>query len=140
MSQETPNNRPLMLIVAAGLINRQRQVLVQKRPLGKPLAGLWEFPGGKVEAGESPEAALIRELQEELGIRLRPEALTPLCFASAPMADRNLVLLLYTAQDWQGDPQPLVAEDLLWCDADQLTQLAMPPADVPLVARLTEIL
>lgn len=140
MAQDTNNDRPLMLIVAAGLINGQRQVLVQKRPLGKPLAGLWEFPGGKVEAGEAPEMALVRELHEELGIRLPPEALTPLCFASAPLDDRDLLLLLYIAHTWQGDPLPLVAEDLLWCDADRLGTLAMPPADVPLVARLIEIL
>ena len=129
-----------MLIVAAALINADRQVLVQRRPAGKPMAGLWEFPGGKIELGETPEAALVRELEEELGIQIAPDALTPITFASAPIGDQGLLLLLYGAENWRGEPQPRVVDALAWCDAAALAQLDMPPADIPLVARLTEIL
>ncbi|MFM7028811.1 MAG: (deoxy)nucleoside triphosphate pyrophosphohydrolase [Chakrabartia sp.] len=132
--------RPLLPIVAAALIDPQRRVLVQRRPAGKPLAGLWEFPGGKIEPGEAPEAALARELWEELGVEVAQSALQPLTFATEELAGGHLLLLLYIAYDWRGTPEARVADELMWCDAASLQGLSMPPADVPLVARLSEIL
>lgn len=127
---------PLMLVVAAALIAPDGRVLVQLRPAGKTMAGLWEFPGGKVEAGETPEAALVRELAEELGIRVAEDDLAPVTFASAPLADRHLVLLLYACRSWEGVPQALDASALAWHAPAALRDLAMPPADQPFVAAL----
>jgi 8-oxo-dGTP diphosphatase len=126
----------LVLVVAALLRNAGGHVLVQRRPLGASMAGLWEFPGGKVETGETPEAALVRELQEELGILVSTEALVPLTFASAPLGDRHLLLLLFDVRTWQGDPHPYHADALHWASPDDLDALPMPPADRPLVAFL----
>ncbi len=110
---------------------------MQKRPQGKPLAGLWEFPGGKIEAGESPEDALVRELQEELDIKVSPSALVPFTFASERLGESHLLLMLYLVEQWEGVPQPLAADRLRWCTIEELATLEMPPADVPLVARLS---
>jgi 8-oxo-dGTP diphosphatase len=126
----------LLMVVAAALIRPDGTVLVQQRPAGKQLAGLWEFPGGKIETGESPEAALVRELREELGIELAVEALSPVTFASEALAGRHLVLMLYAVRTWQGDPQALEASALRWVTMDEMAALPMPPADVPLVAAL----
>ncbi len=126
----------VMVVVAAALTDRSGRVLVQCRPSGKALAGLWEFPGGKVEAGETPDGALARELAEELGIAVEPRDLTPLTFTSHPLAGRTLLLLLYRCTSWSGDPQPFDADGLQWCVPDELVALAMPPADIPLVAFL----
>jgi 8-oxo-dGTP diphosphatase len=126
----------LFPVVAAALIDRKGQVLVQRRPEGKAMAGLWEFPGGKVEPGETPELALIRELDEELGIAVAADALVPLTFASAPLGGRNLLLLLYLCRGWRGEPRALDAEALLWCRPPALRQLEMPPADLPFIAIL----
>lgn len=135
------DRRPnLIPIVAAALIDADGRVLVQKRPEGKPLAGLWEFPGGKIEADESPEAALVRELEEELGIQVAMRDLTPLTFATEAQGDRTLVLLLYLVRTWTGTPMAHIAEALRWCPPDALGALPMPPADAPFVTRLTEIL
>jgi 8-oxo-dGTP diphosphatase len=123
----------LRLIVAAALIDNQGRVLVQKRPLDRAMAGLWEFPGGKVEKGELPEAALTRELQEELGIETDVRDLTPLCFASEPVADHHMVLLLYLCRRWQGTPKPLDAVAMQWSAPAALYNLAMPPADRPFI-------
>jgi 8-oxo-dGTP diphosphatase len=111
-------------------------VLVQRRPPGKPMAGLWEFPGGKVEAHEAPPQALARELGEELGIDVAGDSLMPLTFACHPLGDRELVLLLFTAGRWTGEPRPLHADALLWATPAELRNLAMPPADGPLVDAL----
>jgi 8-oxo-dGTP diphosphatase len=132
-------NRQL-LITAVALVDRSGHILVQKRPAGKPMAGLWEFPGGKVEADETPSSALCRELAEELNIRVDEKDLQPFAFASEPLGERQLLLLLYICRLWQGDPHPVIADELRWCTVDALTHLAMPPADVPLVDRLREIL
>jgi 8-oxo-dGTP diphosphatase len=131
----------MLLVVAAAMVDRASgRILVQQRPPGKPMAGLWEFPGGKVEPGEAPEAALVRELHEELGITLNAAALEPAGFASAPLGERHLVLLLYTLHDWQGEPVAHHATALRWVTLAEMRALAMPPADVPLVRALERFL
>lgn len=130
----------LLLVVAAALVDGAGRVLVQQRPPGKPMAGLWEFPGGKVEAGELPEAALARELEEELGIALDVAALKPATFASEALGERHLLLLLYALRDWQGVPEPRHATELRWVLPRELHALAMPPADVPLIPLLEALL
>jgi 8-oxo-dGTP diphosphatase len=126
----------ILWVVAAALINANGNVLVQKRAVGRSMAGLWEFPGGKIEAGESPETALARELEEELGINVRPEHLTPLSFASAPLGEKHLVLLLYLCSQWENVPTARDAEALQWIAVDRLCEIEMPPADIPLVEAL----
>lgn len=130
----------LLLVVAGALVDQDGRVLVQQRPPGKPMAGLWEFPGGKVEAGEVPEAALIRELAEELGIAIDVRALAPAAFASEGLGGRHLLLLLYVAREWEGTPEPHHASALRWVTLAEMRALAMPPADVPLVDALERLL
>ena len=130
----------LLPVVAVALIDSDRRVLVQQRPAGKPMAGLWEFPGGKVEAGETPEAALIRELREELGIDTQAACLAPATFASAPLNDRHLILLLYVCRRWRGIPRALEGGALRWLRPAELHGIAMPPADKPLIALLDALL
>lgn len=131
----------LLLVVAAALLDGAGRILVQQRPSGKPMAGLWEFPGGKVEPGELPEAALVRELEEELGLMLDPAALVPATFASAPLGEGapHLLLLLYSARSWTGIPEPRHASALKWASTAELRTLPMPPADIPLIP-LIEVL
>lgn len=126
----------LMTVVAVALTDRDGRVLIAQRPEGKEHAGLWEFPGGKVEPGESPEAALVRELHEELGVTIAPAALAPLAFSSAPRATRHLLLLLYRCTEWQGEPSALDAAALRWVRPDALWDIDMPPADRPFVSIL----
>jgi 8-oxo-dGTP diphosphatase len=126
-------NPTLLLVVAAALIAGDGRVLLQRRAEGRAMAGLWEFPGGKVEPGEAPEGALVRELAEELGIKVDPAALTAAAFASAPLGERHLLLLLYVCRDWIGEPSALDAAELAWVAPADMGVLAMPPADVPLV-------
>lgn len=130
----------LFPVVAGALIDAAGRVLLQRRPPGKPLAGLWEFPGGKVEPGESPEAALVRELDEELGVAVSPATLKPVSFASVAQDGRHLLLLLYLARDWHGEPQAKAADALCWARPDEMANLAMPSADVPLVAALARLM
>ena len=131
----------LMLpVVAAALVDADRRVLLQQRPAGKSLAGLWEFPGGKVEAGETPEEALIRELEEELGIVVPHACLAPAAFASAPLGDRHLLLLLYITRKWVGVPRALEAAALKWVRPADMYALPMPPADRPLIALLDALI
>ena len=130
----------LLLVVAVALVDGDGRVLVQQRPPGKPMAGLWEFPGGKVEPGEVPEAALVRELAEELGIEVAIETLSPIAFASEGLGGRHLVLLLYVARTWEGSPEPRHASALQWVEPAGMRALAMPPADVPLVDALERLL
>ena len=125
-----------MLVVAAALTDGEGRVLLQRRPAGKPMAGLWEFPGGKVERGEAPEQALARELAEELGLDVRPDDCVPFAFASVTSAPRHLVLLLYRVAIWTGTPQPLAASAITWLAPSAMHDLPMPPADLPLVAAL----
>jgi 8-oxo-dGTP diphosphatase len=129
----------IMAVVAAALIAADGRVLVQQRAPHRSMAGLWEFPGGKMEAGETPEHALARELMEELGIGIAPTAFAPAAFASAALGDRHLILLLFTARAWAGDPQPLDASALRWVSIDEMRGLEMPPADVPLVEALARL-
>jgi 8-oxo-dGTP diphosphatase len=139
-SETTPMPVRLMPVVAAALVDADGRVLLQRRPPGKQMADLWEFPGGKIEPGETPEAALVRELAEELAIGVDPAALVPLTFASAGLGERHLLLLLYVVRRWQGVPQALEASALAWVAPAAMRSLAMPPADVPLVAMLEHVL
>ena len=125
---------PLLIVVAAALIDVSGRVLVQERPEAGTMAGLWEFPGGKVELGEIPEAALARELREELGIDVITAE--PVCFASAPLDDTHLVMLLYLCREWHGKPTALHASALQWVNPIDLYALPMPPADLPLIASI----
>ena len=134
-----------MSVVAAALIDGDGRVLLQQRAPGRAMAGLWEFPGGKIEPGERPEAALTRELAEELGIAVEEEALAPMTFASAELelADggkRDLLLLLYCCRAWRGEPQALDATALRWARPAEMHALAMPPADAPLIPILEALL
>lgn len=130
----------LFPVVAAALIDGEGRVLLQQRPHGKALAGLWEFPGGKIEPGETPEAALIRELREELGVDVEQACLAPATFASAPLDDRHLLLLLYACRKWRGIPQPLEGGALRWARPVEMHGIPMPPADLPLIGLLDALL
>ncbi len=130
----------LLPVVAAALVDADGRVLLQQRPAGKSLAGLWEFPGGKLEAGETPEDALIRELEEELGIAVPHACLAPAAFASAPLGERHLLLLLYIARKWVGVPRALEATALKWVRPADMQALPMPPADRPLIGLLDALL
>lgn len=127
-------------VVAAALIDRDGHVLMAQRPEGKPLAGLWEFPGGKVEPGEIPEAALRRELYEELGIDVCISCMMPFSFASHSYERFHLVMPLFLIRNWDGLPRPLAAAALKWTKPARLGDLAMPEADRPLVAQLQDYL
>ena len=129
-----------MTVVAAALIDAEGRVLLQRRAPGRQMAGLWEFPGGKVEPGERPEAALVRELEEELGIGTDEAALVPATFASAPLGQRHLILLLYVCRAWRGEPTPLDATAIKWLRPKEMLPLEMPPADAPLVGLLDALI
>ncbi|HWH17014.1 MAG TPA: (deoxy)nucleoside triphosphate pyrophosphohydrolase [Allosphingosinicella sp.] len=129
-----------LTVVAAALVNAEGRVLLQQRAPGRRMEGLWEFPGGKVEPGERPEAALIRELKEELGIDTDEACLSPVTFASAELDGRHLLLLLYVCREWRGVPQALDASALIWVRPQQMFALPMPPADKPLIGLLDALL
>ncbi len=129
-----------LLVTAVALIDVDGRVLLAKRPEGKALAGLWEFPGGKVEDGEHPEAALIRELREELGIDVEQSCLAPLTFASHAYEDFHLLMPLYVCRRWKGLAQPLEGQELKWVRAQELKNHPMPPADLPLIPHLVDLL
>lgn len=130
----------IQLVVACALIDSDRRVLIAQRPEGKQLAGLWEFPGGKLEAGESPEAALIRELEEELGISTRTACLAPLSFASHSYENFHLLMPLYVCRKWKGVPEAREHAALKWVRPQALRDYPMPPADEPLIAPLCDLL
>ncbi len=130
----------LLLVVAVALVDVDGRVLVSERPAGKQLAGLWEFPGGKVEPGERPEQTLIRELAEELGIRVEEPCLAPLTFASHAYPDFHLLMPLYVCRRWTGAPRPMEGQALRWVRPKALRDLAMPPADAPLIPFLIDLL
>lgn len=131
---------PVKLVVACVLQDNQDRILIARRPEGKTMAGLWEFPGGKVEPGERPEAALIRELDEELGIQIKAADLSPLTFASHSYEDFHLLMPLYACRRWRGEPQPLEHGALAWVRWEELTVYDMPPADEPLIPLLKALL
>ena len=131
----------LLMIVAAALVDADGRVLVQQRAAGRAMAGLWEFPGGKIERGESAETALVRELKEELGISTETACLAPAGFGTAPIEDgRQLLLLLYVCRKWSGIPKALDAAALRWVRPLELHALPMPPADLPLIGLLDALI
>ncbi|SNB67706.1 8-oxo-dGTP diphosphatase [Arboricoccus pini] len=130
----------LLLVAACALLDADGRVLVTERPAGKAMAGLWEFPGGKLEPGESPEACLVRELFEELGVRTKPACLAPLTFASHTYPDFHLLMPLYVCRVFDGAPAGRENQAIRWCRVHELRNLAMPPADLPLIAHLEELL
>lgn len=134
----TPPGLPVVLVAAVVLANPDGEVLLAKRPEGKAMAGLWEFPGGKVQDGETPEFALCRELEEELGIETRECCFTPLGFASHSYDDFHLMMPLYVCRMWKGDPEPLEGQELAWVKPNDLAKYDMPPADIPLIHQIQD--
>jgi 8-oxo-dGTP diphosphatase len=130
----------LVLVVACALIDTDGRVLLAERPAGKSMAGLWEFPGGKVEAGERPEETLIRELKEELGIVVKEPCLAPLTFASHAYPEFHLLMPLFVCRRWEGTVAAQEGQKLAWVRANRLREYKMPPADEPLIAHLTTLL
>lgn len=133
-------NLPTILVSAIALIDIDDRILIAQRPSGKSMAGLWEFPGGKVEEGESPEAALIRECHEELGIDISASCLAPFTFASHYYDDFHLLMPLYLCRKWEGWPQGREGQALKWVNVLKLSSYDMPPADIPIVAMLRDFL
>jgi 8-oxo-dGTP diphosphatase len=130
--------RPLVIVAAAALVRADGRLLLAQRPEGKSMAGLWEFPGGKVETGETPEAALVRELHEELDIEIDPADLKAFAFASHAYARFHLLMPVYMARSWKGEPQALEGQKLAWVTGEEAQALPVPEADIPLVARFVE--
>jgi 8-oxo-dGTP diphosphatase len=130
----------LTLVVACALIDADKRVLIAQRPKGKAMAGLWEFPGGKVERGERPETTLIRELREEIGITVSEACLAPLTFASHAYHDFHLLMPLYICRRWEGDVIAREGQKLAWVRANKLRDYKMPPADLPLIPHLIDLL
>jgi 8-oxo-dGTP diphosphatase len=139
MSEPSPVTK-LVFVVACALIDTDNRVMIAQRPEGKQLAGLWEFPGGKLEPGERPEPALIRELHEELGIVVQETCLAPLTFASHAYETFHLMMPLYICRRWEGTPTGREGQPLAWVRANKLRDYPMPPADIPLISHLTDLL
>ena len=131
--------RPIILVAAAALIDVDGRVLVAQRPPGKSMAGLWEFPGGKVNDNETPEDALVRELREELALDVCGPCLHPLTFASHAYDDFHLLMPLYQCRNWEGRPVPQEGQEIRWVYPNRLYSLAMPPADAPLISALCDL-
>ena len=132
--------RPIVLVAAVALVDADGRVLLARRPLGKAMAGLWEFPGGKIGTGETPEQALIRELREELGIDTEQSCLAPLAFASHSYDDFHLLMPLYVCRVWSGVATPKEGQELRWVRPARLRDFPMPPADAPLIPVLRDLL
>lgn len=137
---EVKSGCKLLLVVAVALLDADSRVLIAKRPEGKSLAGLWEFPGGKVESGETPEQALVRELHEELGITVAESCVAPLSFASHAYEDFHLLMPLFACRKWSGDIQSRDGQELAWVRPLRLADYDMPPADEPLKAVLRDLI
>lgn len=135
-----PPAAKILLVAAVALVDADGRVLLARRPAGKAMAGLWEFPGGKVEAGETPEEALVRELAEELGIDTRSSCLAPLTFASHRYEDFHLLMPLYVCRVWKGFVTPQEGQEVAWVRAADLDKYPMPPADIPLIPYLRDLL
>lgn len=133
-------HKPILLVVACALVDTDRRVLIAQRPEGKHMAGMWEFPGGKLEPGETPEAALIRELREELAVETKEACLAPLSFASHSYEHMHLLMPLYVCRRWQGMPVAREHKALKWVRPQALRDYPMPPADEPLIAALCDLL
>ena len=131
---------PLLLVAACALVDSDKRVLIAQRPEGKPMAGLWEFPGGKVEPGETPEQTIIRELREELSVIVTEACLAPLSFASHDYGEFHILLPLFVCRRWEGWPEPREAQQIKWVRANRLRQFPMPPADQPLISHLADLL
>jgi 8-oxo-dGTP diphosphatase len=130
----------LLLVAACALVDRDGRVLIARRPAGKSMAGLWEFPGGKIEAGELPEQTVIREMKEELGVDITQACLAPLSFASHAYDDFHLLMPLFVCRRWNGRVEPREGQDVKWVRPVRLRDYPMPPADEPLVAHLIDML
>jgi 8-oxo-dGTP diphosphatase len=130
----------LLLVAACALVDADHRVLLTRRPPGRPMAGLWEFPGGKVQAGETPEACVIRELHEELGLDVAANCLAPLTFASHAYPDFHLLMPLFVCRIWGGTPVAREGQELKWVRPRDMAKLAMPPADLPVAAFLRDYL
>ena len=130
----------LVLVAACALVDPDARVLIAQRPTGKPMAGLWEFPGGKIEAGERPEQTLVRELKEELGIAVNVACLAPLTFASHTYPDFHLLMPLYVCRRWEGTVRAVEGQKITWVRANRLRDYPMPPADEPLISHLMQLL
>jgi len=139
MKDENPTRR-ILLVAACALVDADGRVLLAQRPEGKQLAGLWEFPGGKVEPGETPEETLIRELKEEIGITTKPACLAPLTFASHTYEDFHLLMPLYICRRYEGIAQSLEGQRLKWVRPRDMRDYPMPPADEPLIPFLIDLL
>jgi 8-oxo-dGTP diphosphatase len=138
--QAAAGAKSIVLVAACALIDADHRLLLARRPEGKPMAGLWEFPGGKVDAGETPEACLIRELDEELGLDVTADCLAPLTFASHNYPDFHLLMPLFACRVWHGIPRPKEGQALKWLQPAAMAELPMPEADKPLVAFLRDYL
>ena len=139
-TERTPGDKPVVFVVAVALIDVDGRILLAQRPPGKKMAGLWEFPGGKVDVGETPETALVRELREELDIDTRRSCLAPLTFASHAYDDFHLLMPLYACRRWQGEVTKREHAELAWVRPVRLGDYPMPPADAPLVAMIQDII
>ena len=142
LKQPRPNvpDLPILLVAAAALINQKGEVLIAQRPKGKSMAGLWEFPGGKVDAGETPEFALMRELEEELGIETRPTCYHPIAFASHSYDDFHLLMPLFACRKWKGEIELKEHQNMKWVKPVDMMDYPMPAADLPLVTTLRDLL
>ncbi len=140
MKDQSGTARKLVLVVACALVDADGRVLIAQRPEGKSMAGLWEFPGGKLEPGETLEAALIRELKEELAIDTETACLAPLTFASHAYEEFDLLMPLYVCRKWKGTPRAIEHQAIRWVRAGELRNFDMPPADEPLIAHLCDLI